>query len=128
MVYCQEFFNQFVAGSGQTAAEIQYSPDSTNRLLASADKLAVQYRITQASGTVTPNLKIDLEHSNDGTTWYLKATLFTGQPNLGGVTTGLVYDVGTNPTGCLARLKVYFSTGTTPQAQVQITVAGRNDG
>jgi len=112
--------------SGTTA---EYTAPSLAPLLAGASKLLVQVRTAQGAGS-SPTLTVDLERSNDGLNYASVAAnaLITNLAvSTSGVTNAFAQwdtTASDNLFGCFLRLKISLG-GTTPSANVRITLTGR---
>lgn len=115
-----EAFDEAISGTGTT----WYSAAKLNSLLGSADSLAIQAWVTNASGT-TPTITVQLEHSGDAENWLPVA----GSPEIStAVSSNAVYygsQVGFIPMLLgYVRLRVSMG-GTSPGCRLKLHVTGR---
>src|SRR3972149_11449498 len=105
LTFAQEVHRAALSGTTQ-----DISDGSPWSLLASADRLVVQVCTAQVAGQA-PKLVVNLETSNDGRAWTTKATLLNSQPlTVGSVQSFYANDVGTGPSGALARLELHMKS------------------
>ena len=119
LMFAHEVFRAALASTTQDITDV-----STWSLLAGVDKLFVQFCTAQASGK-TPKLVVTLETSNDGRAWTTKATLLNQQAlTAGSVQSFYANDVGTGPSGALARL-TFQMVSSDDRCSVVAWVSGR---
>lgn len=113
-------------GSVTASGTVVYSDPSLNSMLGQAEYCLIAVHCGMASASAgSPNLTVELEGSNDGTSWMPKS----GSPPIDAVTlstSGPTDKQGsqTDLVGCLARCKITLG-GNDPSANLEVWVCGR---
>jgi hypothetical protein len=121
-IFNQCVFDSYVGGSYPTYTDPQY-----DKLLGSAEKLALQAIADQVTGT-TPSLTVRLEHSADQRNWMTKnatAELSSGTLTTPGTVSQFAIgaDAGSVPGLGFVRLNILMA-GTSPAARLRIFATG----
>ncbi len=106
-------------------ATVRYTSAEFNDLLGSQDRLVVQYSAIKIGGT-DPTLTIEAEGSNNGVDWVNLETLINAaELTAATVNTGIQATSGSVVYPAFVRLTISMG-GTTPSAEIQVTVCGRD--
>ena len=120
-MFTKQVFNDYVEG----AITAHYSSAELNSLLAGAEKLYLQARVSKVSGT-SPTFTLKLEHSNDGKEWATLITLLNASSLTAGQLNNLFGKNENQIPGAFVRVSVALG-GTDPTAQVTVLATGRGE-
>lgn len=126
IVYSRKVLEGGISGQGSSTALV--TSQELNAMLAQAERFYVQARVAQVTGTA-PKVTIEIQTSNDGNTWSLYATPISSIDTPINVVTplsGSGVDAA-KVVGSQVRILAYFSSGTNPNANIEVWVTGRAD-